>query len=255
MNIYLDYNIIVELAKNQSMLDHILAAAREKNYSFFYSPAHLEELAHAELDKSRLKLEDYFDVISTLTDNSDIRPLFLYKPIGFYNETPKAVYDRVLNSGEGLEGTQKAENNDKKQLEEGKNRAANMQTNIASELSNISFDKIFDYLLERKYLSCLRRFILLYLWNKYNYLKDRPYQELETAIEVLMKILLHIGYHSDKVSHARSSTHDITHAHYATKCDVFVSNDKKLRSRVAATYHYLGVHTKVLSYDEFKEML
>ena len=190
MNIYLDYNIIVELAKNQSMLDHILAAAREKNYSFFYSPAHLEELAHADLEKSTLSLEDYFNTISTLSNNSDIRPLVLNKPIIFDNEMPIDVYDRVLNRCGGLKATECAEDNDKKQLEDGKKRAAEKKTKITAEISSISSDKIFDYLFERKYLSCFKRFVLLYFWRKYDYLKDRPYQALETAIEILMKIFV-----------------------------------------------------------------
>lgn len=149
MNIYLDYNIIVELAKNQSMLECILAAAINKNYSFFYSPAHLEELAHADLEKSTLSLEDYFNTISTLTNNSDIRPLVLNKPIIFDNEMPIDVYDRVLNRCGGLKATECAENNDKKQLEDGKKKAAEMKTKITAEISSISSGKIFDYLFKK----------------------------------------------------------------------------------------------------------
>lgn len=255
MNVYLDYNIIVELAKNKPMLEHILAAAHEKNYSFFYSPAHLEELAHADLEKSTLNLEDYFNTISTLTNNNDIRPLVLNKPIIFDNEKPIDVYDRVLNRCGGLKATKCAEENDTCQLARAKEIARVSQDNFSSVLSSMKTDEVFEYLCRNKFMCDYDGLVYTDYDDEYNDLKNRPYQELERAIEVLMKTLLHFGYHSDKLNHARSSTHDISHAHYATKCDMFVSNDKRLRSRVAATYHYLGVPTKVLSYDEFKEML
>lgn len=237
------------------MLECILSAASQKNYSFFYSPAHLEELAHADLDKSTLKLEDYFNAISVLTNNSDIRPLLLDKPIDFYNETPKDVYDRVLNRCGGLKATKCAEDNDTCQLARAKEKVRVSQDNIFSVLSSIKADEIFEYLCRNKFICDYDGLVYTDYEDEYKDLKNSPYQELERAIEVLMKTLLHFGYHSDKLNHARSSTHDISHAHYATKCDMFVSNDKKLRSRVAATYHYLGVPTKVLSYDEFKKLL
>lgn len=45
--------------------------------------------------------------------------------------------------------------------------------------------------------------------------------------------------------------HDASHAYFAQLCDVFVSNDKKMRYKTEAVYSYLGVDTRVESGEEY----
>lgn len=45
--------------------------------------------------------------------------------------------------------------------------------------------------------------------------------------------------------------YDSSHAYYAQKCDILVSNDTRMRVKVEAVYHLLNVNTRVLSAEEY----
>lgn len=88
--------------------------------------------------------------------------------------------------------------------------------------------------------------------DTYNELKAKSFQILEAYIEMLMKILNIVGYRTDKnkcLMH--SSTHDISHVHYASASEIFITNDKRLIDKAKAVYSYLNVPTKVYSFEEF----
>ncbi|MFW0884362.1 hypothetical protein ACMCNP_04835 [Candidatus Acidulodesulfobacterium sp. H_13] len=54
-----------------------------------------------------------------------------------------------------------------------------------------------------------------------------------------------IGYKTDGIKKYRSMMHDVTHAIYGTKSDIFITNDKKFKLRLEAIYIYIEVPTKV----------
>ena len=41
---------------------------------------------------------------------------------------------------------------------------------------------------------------------------------------------------------------------FAQLCDVFVSEDKRMRFKTEAVYSYLGINTQVVSLKEFKDI-
>ena len=82
------------------------------------------------------------------------------------------------------------------------------------------------------------------------------FTQLEFLMEVLGDILNEVGYCKDnKVENVKSGAYDTEHSIYATYCDWFVTNDKKLRKRLNAIYDYLGIKTRCISYKEFEEAL
>lgn len=83
---------------------------------------------------------------------------------------------------------------------------------------------------------------------------SNDFKLLEFSIEFLHEVLNKCGYNRDKGSKVTSGIYDTTHSIYATYCDYFVTNDEKLKKRVKAIYHYLGVRTKVINFDEFTSM-
>ena len=75
---------------------------------------------------------------------------------------------------------------------------------------------------------------------------------METIFEYLHALLNKYGYNADKnVQTVTSGVYDIAHSIYGTYCDYFVSNDTRLRKRISAIYYYLGVPTKVITFEEF----
>jgi len=60
-----------------------------------------------------------------------------------------------------------------------------------------------------------------------------------------------LGYHSDSKQNFASTVTDANHAFYAAYCDVFISNDKKLRAKAKALYKEYNISTLVFSPEEF----
>lgn len=69
----------------------------------------------------------------------------------------------------------------------------------------------------------------------------------------LFNLLDFACFHKDKpTAHSNiARMHDASHAYYAQLCDVFVSDDKKMRYKTEAVYNYLGIQTRVMSGKEF----
>ena len=61
----------------------------------------------------------------------------------------------------------------------------------------------------------------------------------------LFNLLDFACFHKDKQTYHSNIArmHDASHAYYAQLCDVFVSDDKRMRYKTEAVYHYLGVKT------------
>ncbi len=78
--------------------------------------------------------------------------------------------------------------------------------------------------------------------------------QLQTTIEFLYEVLQECGYNSDKKNTAVSGIYDTSHIIYATYCDFFVTNDTRLAKRVKAIYYYLGIGTKVVTFEEFSKL-
>ena len=53
----------------------------------------------------------------------------------------------------------------------------------------------------------------------------------------------------------RSNLHDVIHTIYAAHCEVFVTDDKKLRQKALVVYEWYGVKTLVLSSKDYIEWL
>lgn len=73
----------------------------------------------------------------------------------------------------------------------------------------------------------------------------------------LFNLLDFACFHKDKpTDHSNiARMHDASHAYYAQLCDVFVSDDKRMRYKTEAVYNYLGVTTRVMSGKVFLESI
>lgn len=78
------------------------------------------------------------------------------------------------------------------------------------------------------------------------------YSLMETVFQYLHSTLNRCGYNRDKKAlTVISGIYDTTHSIYGTYCNYFVTSDDRLRKRISAIYYYLGVPTKVITFDDF----
>lgn len=80
---------------------------------------------------------------------------------------------------------------------------------------------------------------------------SNQYSHMEIIFEFLHSTLNKCGYNRDKKTTVISGIYDTTHSIYGTYCDYFVSSDDRLRKRISAIYYYLGVSTKVVTFNDF----
>ena len=63
------------------------------------------------------------------------------------------------------------------------------------------------------------------------------------------------GFSSDKNRNILNIYTDAEHAYYASKCDVFVTDDSNLKEKAQAIYNLMGIHTKVIEKKQFVNMM
>ena len=63
------------------------------------------------------------------------------------------------------------------------------------------------------------------------------------------------GFSSDKKKDIRNIYTDAEHAYYASKCDIFVTNDGNLKEKAEAIYHKFGIKTRVIEKSELVRIM
>lgn len=281
--IYLDFNIFDKYEKN-SDFKFLLDSAKEKGiYKFVCSPTHMEEICRmnnneyeAERLKSIYKLTDGVEIISyngiltfcTEDLNECLVRAKKYSEMNneaegkncihvdeqslFYNKYSSETFSKMINQSSLLEmiNNSSEDNIDKKRKEELPNE---------SEINKI-MHKV-----------CFHSYKIKDFQNIYS--ENITYTNLHNAINSIFHIFNVLGYNSDKLTKKndmsvrypvfdkkyyrtiRSSIYDVNHVCYATKCNYFISNDKKLCKRAKEIYNFIGCKTKVITYDELTQML
>ena len=74
-------------------------------------------------------------------------------------------------------------------------------------------------------------------------------------MEKLLEFLEVRRFFPDDPKNSINSLHDTTHAIYGAYCDIFVTNDKKLKQKTSAAYQWLGINTKIFNSNEFIQYL
>lgn len=275
-HIYFDHNVIIDLKniRNPSIAETVEKLDRTR-YQILISPAHIEEVAalkmhHGNDDDT---VNSFLDFLAKLTDSKCLLPFKRsdtpqVRKYGAFlsTEHPKVTYARVIKS---YDHNIIAENHQKEKIANGE--LFEKENNISSkEVNNINIQNEIS-----KFKPNLHQIII----NNYNILRYNqfisPYISPaipkcdqinfaflgnffplhEMTIEKIFEFLEVRRYFPDKSTQFLSGLHDTTHAIYAAYCDVFVTNDKKLRNKTTAAYTWLGINTLILSPSEFIEWL
>ena len=84
--------------------------------------------------------------------------------------------------------------------------------------------------------------------------KDKDYSKFDWFITRYNTLDL-VGYKSDKKSIIPNIVTDAFHAYYAAHCDVFLSEDKRLKNKASVVYKEFGIKTLIFSEKEFCSLI
>jgi len=259
MKIYLDYNLFAYLNDGGRPDLQAKVEALSDRYKFPYSPAHMEDIASALAYPSTLELIDQLpavsrklDNVSRISRNIELFPTD-YGPMILKEEHPLECFRRVLLH---YDINPIIEENEGQMLASFKD--GDPDGKVANRVSNLPDDFLLDSdhgrLLELKLYSdsnllitCKVHAVKSFTWPEIS----GHFPVLERAIEVAMNFLEEVRYRPESVSKSRSRMHDVTHCIYASGCQQFVTNDKRLYDKVKAVYRYFCVPTRVLTLEEF----
>lgn len=261
--LYLDFNIISYFRtgnypkKISFKQDNIVKVLKDR-YSIPFSPAHLEDIA---LSKMRYNtpdwiIQDELSFLKEIAENHSMRPVTRKNLKIYYNEYPIDCYNRVIEDYDIHNGY--AEKIEKFVLEE----ASKAKNYCAREMNNIKPEDVLKNTSHKVRISLglffggviyLNELIPSLSWE-FKDIKNR-FNALELYINIAANILEEIRYYPEKVDKYSSRLHDVSHIIYASYCDIFVSEDQRLRKKTQAIYSLLKVPTKVVSLSEFKEIL
>lgn len=269
---YLDYNFYIYALSDPAILHTINSCKKE--VEFAYSPAHIEEVYKALVNKGESysqTAKEILESISLTTNNLELLP----SPTGiiYQKEHPVKCYHRVSS----MDTTDRVETDSKRRFQSDTDEYHRLlaEDKHHQSTSTLSPEKIWNYPIIKKAIDDLNRempqvvqrqnqsrdtFLCLLLGadkrlptdlqferNSFPKLK-KSHTQLEFIVEILFRILSFYGYNTDKhESKAISGTHDVTHAIYATETDKFFTTDERFAQRCRAVYFFLGVPTQVIS--------
>ncbi len=277
--VYFDYNIYVKLAKGTILLP--------ENYSqcakIYVSVAHAEEFFNAKDKNTSPENSEHIEKLwNLLTHDLNNNGVLNPSPTRILNKQEKLsdALDRVREydtrqtikeHAETIHSTQQAATaavfaQDKSSMDNsnlsreeiwkrseviaalGKCRA---ECDLRNRESPMALTKNYGWYIARliSRITYLKPFDL-----KQNIFKgERPnFYQLEFLMEFLQNVLNGCGYNRDRdVRTVNSGVYDTEHAIYASYCDYFVTDDKRLSKRLNAIYYYLGLKTECMSFDEW----
>lgn len=255
MLIYLDYNIILDLFNGRKPISEaaITEAKIQKRAIFPYSPAHIEEVYVAERSGgTRTDSVRKLRYISGLSDNIEIVPSSS-GPIQFISEDPEARFEIAIS-----DRNDEAEKISQKYLEE----AAAFGVAIGEVfdpkiINNLTPNNFWDHpqvdIALNKYITTRIRMPYIesteseYIKSlKINHIKHDRVQ-MAIFFEIMFDFLDIVNFRREKKS--RSKMHDVSHAIYGTKADIFITQDKAFFRRCSLVYGLLSVETDVRYVD------
>lgn len=240
MKVYLDNNIIVSLENGDYQLSTFL---RLDDIEYYYSAAHVEELIEGK-SNPKISVERRLATISELTGANHILNGFLDPE--FYPKSIREMYALACTPLHSMlrEHINTSTNN----FNVDNDRFLEILKLKRIEVNNINPSDIIQEIDSR----------MLEADDPAERISVEEYLKRSEAIGrslycTLFNLLDFACFHKDKpTSHSNiARMHDASHAYCAQLCDVFVSDDKRMRYKTEAVYHYLGVNTRVMSGPDY----
>lgn len=243
MKVYLDNNIFVGIEEGD--YDFTLFKSFS-DVEYFYSAAHVDELIEGK-DNPKISVNKRLTTISELAGTNHI--------LNGYTEPefcPKSIQEMYAMACSPIQ------------------TALRESINVASNYFNVDNDRFLDILkLKRIEVNNIKSCDIISEIDRRMLEAENPDDRIgvkeylwqseavgRSLYCTLFNLLDFVCFHKDRLTgHSNiARMHDASHAYYAQLCDVFVSDDKKMRYKTEAVYHYMGVGTRVISGKYFVRM-
>lgn len=233
MKVYLDNNVLVDIEARKYQLEKFCALP---DVEYYYSDAHLNELLEAK-GNSKVSQEGRLDLITKLCGKHYIcsgvtkAPEFMEKDCRemyrFADNPLRAYISKVASVGVDPLGVVRE------------------KLGFESKVFNNERPERVLQILDERMVEKLKIGLLEYLYQT-----DAYGRALYGA---LLNIVDIANYWGDvKTEHSEvAKMNDASHAYSAQICDVLVTNDKRMRTKVKAIYSFLGITAQVLSVKDF----
>lgn len=266
MNIFEDYH-----ACRDNILKGALESVEKSKNSFFYSPAHMEELAvilrtEQDEDIAIKYIWAKLNTISEMTNNLEFLPS--HSSIIIKEEHPSICFKRVI---ENYDATLFAEENEeyifslknsnslKKYFKDDNIQGLETFDMIQErfgidkrELNTIPPEELFS---TKKVLEAFDSLMIDFGYSFESLLKwddiKNKHSHIEATIGLLYNFLEKIGYKAEKQNKLRSRMHDVSHGIYATASDMLITGDDRFYKKTKAIYCLLEIPTIVYNKNEF----
>lgn len=237
MKVYLDNNVLVDIESGKYQLSDFISI---NNADYYYSDAHLEELLEAK-GNPKISQEGRLALLSMICGQECIltggygRPEFIEKDVAeMYRiaDNPIRAYISAI-------------------AQNGTNTFDNIRRELGFESCRFNNDEpekvlcAIDEKMEEKLGMGLGEYLI----------RSEAYGG-KALYGTLLNIIDTANYWGDKkTGHSEiARLYDASHAYLASICDVLVTSDKKMRSKVIAIYSFLKIDTKVKSVEEFLKL-
>lgn len=247
MKIYFDQQIWALLENGTLDIDIVNRVAEKSKCEYYLSVAHLEELHNAEKKETECRkgvtrrLEEFMKehtisgIIKETFDGVEFHPGEEEYQMARNSVWKVDTMDTIQGiSNIGL-SAQKQNGIDPKKLFEGRKHDLDTE-----------YKDIWEIQLVKQLLKSFGVENVKYQALKSNYL------ELNSKMTLIFEVLAAAGFKRDKNEKLHNSgAYDLQHAIRATYCDIFVTNDKNLRSKYKAVAYYMEIPIDILSFEEF----
>lgn len=256
MIIYLDWNIIVDLYEQNLSKFWNTLSNRKNNIIIPYSSVHLKE---GQKYNNNHREDDILEFISEITKNSflyvnpfestinNILPHFVnnYEKIriDYFTMTEQTRYSEIIDISKQMGFFSQELNNYNHKTIIPRIDQLISQQNIGDKFkeavnNDLSFNNLVDV-----FTNFMKMLLLKQLPISKELFTEKYLKEIKMHLSLLL--LNGFGYWQEKNDKYSSFENDIYHTIYASYCDYFLTNDKKLFHKVRAVYYNAKIKTKV----------
>jgi len=235
--VYLDNNILVDIENGVYRMEGFLI---NPHVLYYYSDAHLNELLEAK-GIQKVSQEGRLELISRLCGKNYICSGAVTTP-EFVEKDCREMYKVADNPFRSLVN---------RVVVKGVDPLGQIRESLGFESKDFNNEKPENVLcvIDERVKDRLGIGLLEYLYRT---------EAIGRALYgTLMNMVDMANYWGDvKTDHSEvARLCDASHAYSAQICDVLVTNDKRMRAKVKAVYHFLGVRTEVISGKEYLAQL
>ena len=251
MKAYLDYNIFVGIEDGENAIDNLVEKVDKNITAFPFSAGHIQEtdniFAHSEEERNNL-INKRLSTIRQITNCLYIYQEHPTNKIYWQTEDPATVLETIHQNPTAKPSMQMLANLIPSEQREQARKAIGIDV---KELNNYDHKQVVEHL-NMKLGGFGPQLNLLQILDKaISFHPDKKNFGQHNYISGLLELLDVLGYWKDKMTETSNYARlwDSNHIHFASYCDYFISDDRRLRQKAKVIYDIYNIKTRIFSSD------